>query len=459
MGKLWEKGYRLDELLEAFTVGDDYKLDRHLVVADCLGSVAHAKMLSEVGLLTSAEAESLVLALRNIGHRAQIGEFVVNREDEDCHTAIESALVTELGDAGKKIHTGRSRNDQVLLALRLYERDFVLAASRELLALVQAFLDLADEHADVPMVGRTHMQPAMPSSVGLWAGAWAEELLADAVLLFNTYELVNRSPLGSAAGYGTSLPLDRERVAELLGLDGLFNNVLWASNSRGKVESIILDALDQGGLTLSKIAADLMLYSLPEFGYFTLPDDLCTGSSIMPQKKNPDGLELLRAKSAVLSAATAQVKNVIRSLPSGYNRDFQETKEPLFRGMAVFLASVALTTRTVGKLGVNADRLTSAFTPEVFATDVAYDMVRQGVPFRDAYRRVAEQLGKIETFDPVAALETRKSTGTPGNLSLETPKRGLEALRSRVSRQTEAGRSRVEQLLGAPLDVFSPLGF
>lgn len=454
MAKLWAKGYDLDAVIEAFTVGDDYLLDRRLVIADCLGSIAHARMLREIGLLSTDESDRLVSALRELARRTDAGDFTVRREDEDCHTAIESVLVSELGELGKRVHTGRSRNDQVLLALRLFEREFILQTVGSVLDLVDLLLDLATTHANVPMVGRTHMQPAMPSSVGLWSAAWAEELLADAGLLYNTYSLVNRSPLGSAASYGTSLPLDREMVCDALGFDGLLNNVLWANNSRCKIESVLVDALDQGGLTLSKMAQDLILFSLPEFGYFTLPEDLCTGSSIMPQKRNPDALELLRAKSGTVSACSTQIKNILRSLPSGYNRDFQEAKEPLFRAMDTFGAGVGVMVRTLQGVEIHADTMKAAFDASVFATDEAYDMVRNGVPFRDAYRRVAERLDDLPPRDPVAALKARTSTGTAGNLNLQYARRQSAALRTTVASDELTLRRVTENLLGGRMRVY-----
>jgi argininosuccinate lyase len=421
VAKLWEKDYNVDAFLEEFTVGQDYLLDRALVPADCLGSMAHAKMLTDIGILTRQEEASLHVVLAAIMHEQAEGAFIIRPEEEDCHTAIENRLTKELGGAGKKIHTGRSRNDQVLTALRLYCRDFLLDSADAVCRLVETLLCAAEKNKNIPMPGRTHTQIAMPSSVGLWFAAWAEELLDGLKLLQTVYHLVNRCPLGSAASYGTPLPLNRELTAELLGFEAVHNNVLAANNSRGRLEACVLDALDSMGITLSKMAADLIMFSLPEFGYFCLPAQMCTGSSIMPQKKNPDGLELTRAKAAALGSCAFQIKSVIRALPSGYNRDFQETKEPFMRGLKTALSLFRIMELTVRALTVNGDALRRAFSPEIFATDEAYLQVVRGKSFRDAYRDVGLNLEKLKALDPAQTIRNRQSTGTAGNLRLDIP--------------------------------------
>jgi argininosuccinate lyase len=387
--------------------------------------MAHGKMLARIGILTEKEEASIHKVLAAIIKEHAAGKFLVMPEDEDCHTAIENRLTKELGEAGKKIHTGRSRNDQVLTALRLYGRNCILDSADAALRLAEALLEAAEKNKNVPMPGRTHTQIAMPSSVGLWFAAWAEELLDGLTLLRTAYDLGNRCPLGSAASYGTPLPLDREYTAKLLGFRIVHNNVLATNNSRGKIEAIVLDALDCMGITLSKMAADLIMFSLPEFGYFSLPAEMCTGSSIMPQKKNPDGLELTRAKAAGLGSCAAQIKMVIRALPSGYNRDFQETKEPFLRGLKTALALFRIMELTIKKLKVNAKTLRAAFTPDIFATDEAYARVLAGQSFRDAYREVGLNLDKLKALDPGETLKNRKSSGTAGNLRLEIPRAEL----------------------------------
>ena len=428
MSKLWDKDYKIDTLLEEYTVGKDYLLDQDLVIPDCFGSLAQARMLLKVGILTPLEEEALHRELVNIIEDARKGLFRIRQEDEDCHTAIENRLVERLGEIGKKIHTGRSRNDQVLTALRIYGREQLLEIFEKTLALICTLLNSAKIYQNVPMPGRTHTQLAMPSSLGLWFSAFGEELLDALELLQRIYELWNRCPLGSAASYGTPLPLDREYTSELLGFSSVQNNVLAANNSRGKLEAMILEGLDQIGITLSKLSTDLILFSLPEIGYFSLPREFCTGSSIMPQKQNPDGLELTRAKAAVLGSYALMVKSIIRSLPSGYNRDFQETKEPFLRGLSLCLQMVQVTNLLVQNLKVNEEALRKGFTPDIFATDAVYEQVQRGIPFREAYKKVGKSLDSLTQKDPDSALSLRTSTGTPGNLRLDVPRKRMKTL-------------------------------
>jgi argininosuccinate lyase len=427
MSKLWRKDYDLDSLIEEFTVSNDYLLDARLVPADCLASLAHATMLESIGILSPAELAALKGALIGIIQEHGQGRFLISRSDEDCHTAIENALTKRAGEAGKKIHTGRSRNDQVLAALRLYARSALLEIARETTELSRSLADFAERTSMVPMAGRTHMQLAMPSSVGLWAGSFAEELLDDLSLVWASYLLNDQSPLQ--------------------------NNVLYANHSRGKIEAAILDGLDQIGLSLSKLAEDLMLFSMPEFGYFSLPAELCSGSSIMPQKRNPDALELMRARSATLSACSVQVKGIIRSLPSGYNRDFQETKEPFFKGLDIALSCLRIMKLTVEKLEVHEERLRAAFTAELFATDAAIELVGKGMSFRDAYREVGLHLDRLAKRDPADAIGLRTSAGTSGNLGIP----GLRAKTREWSERADAERERVDGALnglaGLPVAV------
>ncbi len=428
MSKLWEKDYSIDSLIEDYTVGKDYQIDSELIIADCMGSIAQAKMLRKIGILTSSEEDGVRKELIQIIEEAKRGQFSIQKEDEDCHTAIENRLVQRLGETGKKIHTGRSRNDQVLTALRIHGRERLLEIFRASLRLANTLLDQAEQYQKVPMPGRTHTQLAMPSTVGLWLSAFGEEILDNLELLQRGYELWNRCPLGSAASYGTSLPLDREYTAELLAFPVVHNNVLAANNSRGKLEAAILDQLDQIGLTLSKLSTDLILFSLPEIGYFSLPKELCTGSSIMPQKQNPDGLELTRAKAAVLGSYSNAIKSIIRSLPSGYNRDFQETKEPFLKGLSLCLEMVQVMDHLIQKVQVHEEALRKGFTPDIFATDAVYELVRKGVPFRAAYKEVSSNLKALTQRDPKDTIAQRTSTGTPGNLRLDVPRKRIQIL-------------------------------
>jgi argininosuccinate lyase len=444
--KLWDKGYRLDPEIEAFTVGSDHLLDRELVWADCAGSVAQARMLAKIGVLSEAEAAELTRELRGI---AADPEFSIQAEQEDVHTAVEQLLVARLGDAGKKIHTARSRNDQVIVDLRLYGKARLLGLMRDLLALGGALLDFAERHQGVPMVGRTHMQRAMPSSVGLWAGAFAESLLDDFSLLEGAYAINDQCPLGSAASYGVPLAIDRQFVSDQLGFARVQNNVLYANNSRGKTESVILAALAQIGVDLSRFAEDALLFSLPEIGYFKLPDELCTGSSIMPNKKNPGGLEKMRSRAASLVAELLHTLELLRALPSGYNRDVQDTKEPFFRGCRTAKAMLAVGRLIAERMQVDEARCIAAFDGEVFATDRALELVLEGVPFRDAYRQVAASLGELGTRDPRAAIAKKTHLGAPANL-------GLELGRSRVREHERFRDAEEERFHGVLRDLLGP---
>ncbi len=454
MAKLWDKGIDSDALIESFTVGEDYILDARLTNADCVSSMAHAVMLGSIGLLKKAEVDSLKRGLAAILEENGRDGFPIARSDEDVHTAIENRLTAVLGDAGKKIHAGRSRNDQSHTAVRLWTKGFLFAFERACLSLIHDLLDFAEAHAGAPMPGRTHTQIAMPSSVGLWAGAYAEELVDDLTLAHDAFRIVDCCPLGSAASYGVPIPLDREMTAELLGFAKVQNNVLYAGNSRGKFESIVLGAVEQAALTLSKMAQDLIMFSLPEFGYFTLPPELCTGSSIMPQKKNPDGLEAIRAMSAVISADRTAITSTIRSLVSGYNRDFQYTKGPFMRSCESGLACVRVMDLTVRSLVVNTDALRAGFTPEIFAADRALELVAEGMPFRDAYRKVGAELATLKGSDPADAIRKKTSTGAPGNLRLDVSRKALQDLQSRIEAEERHSRSKISSLAGSEVELF-----
>ncbi len=419
MAKLWQKHYVMDELIEEFSVGNDYILDRELVKYDALGSIAHAAMLQKIGVLTSDEFRDIKETLVEIIQLDREGKFHISLQDEDVHTKIENFLTDRLGDAGKKVHTARSRNDQVITAMRLYAKDMHLAVADALLNLCDALTTFAKKHEWVPMPGRTHTQRGMPSSVGLWASAYAESLLDDLAVLMQSFELHDQSPLGSAASYGVPINIDREYAAELMGFAKVQHNVLYANNSRGKFESIMIHSLCQILLDLSKIAADVILFSLPELGYFVLPDEICSGSSIMPQKKNPAGMELLRAKAAGAIGLLVSVMGIIKSLPSGYNRDFQDTKGPTMQAVHTTMLSLRACELVVRKLHVNEQRCKEACVPEIYAADEALKMSLKGIPFREAYQQVAKSLDKLESTDPTHAIRERSHTGAAGNLRLD----------------------------------------
>ena len=435
MAKLWQKNYNIHELLERFTVGRDYLLDQKLIGADCAGSIAHARMLHKQGYLSADDLAALETALREIMELFRAGDVAIQPSQEDCHTFIEEFLVERLGDAGRRIHLGRSRNDQVLTTIRLYGREYLLEIQSSLYSLIRTVVDFAERHELIPMPGRTHTQIAMPSSVGLWAGAIAEELLDAAQCLKTAFDLFNRSPLGAAAGYGVPLNIDREYSAELMGFPAVQNNVLAVQNSRGRLEAVVCDALDQIGIVLSRSSQDVILFSLPEFSYFSLPDELCTGSSIMPQKKNPDGLELLRSRTASVSAWANQIKQIIRPLTGGYNRDVQDTKEPFLHSLEAVLLSVQIMELTFTSLIVNEQALRDAHAPEIFATDEAIRLVEEGMTFRDAYRQVGANLNTLRAYNPDEAIKARRSTGYPASLGLETVTSTLDTLCQNQSMQ------------------------
>lgn len=416
--KLWEKGYKLDQLAETFMTGDDPVLDQALIPYDCMGSIAHAKMLAKIGILTTDECHQLVRELHALIRLSEEGQFKIQTCDEDVHTAIENALTTKLGHIGKKIHTARSRNDQILLDLRLYSREWLLKTTHDVQGAIHVLLSFAEAYHAIPIPGRTHFQRAMPSSLGLWAGAFAESLLDDVELLKTAYFLVDQCPLGSAASYGVALDIDRQYVADLLGFEKVQNNVLYANNSRGKFEAVILNALVQIMNDLAKIATDVIIFSAPEFGYLSLPEKFCPGSSLMPQKRNPCPLELIRAKSATLQSYLFQVLEIVRALPSGYNRDFQETKRPLMQGFETTCLSLKVLCQIIPQLEVQQKKCTEAFTSELFATDQILKLVKEGAPFRDAYSEIAMNPEDVSMQNPIANILSKTHLGATGNLGL-----------------------------------------
>ncbi len=418
MAKLWQKEVTLDSLMEEFTVQNDYIIDLDLVLSDILGSLAHANGIAEIGILSQQELEDIKKGLLSILHEYKNHTFFIDRGDEDCHTAIEGRLTTLIGDAGKKIHTGRSRNDQVQTALRLWMREYLVTLAHHTILLAQELTTFSLRHESIPMPGRTHMQLAMPSSVGLWASSFAQQLQDQITNLLSLKDLLDQSPLGSAASYGTNLAIDRSYTAALLGFKKPQQNVLYANNSRGLFEAMILDSCDYIGLTLSKLAQDLLLFSLPEFGYFSLDPHLCTGSSIMPQKKNPDGLELTRSRSSMISGYAVQVKSIIRSLPSGYNRDFQDTKEPFMKGAKATLLLVDIMRHMVKGVSIDAQALIKGCKSELYATDEVLKRISEGKPFREVYKEVGMNLESVSLYDPVETIKNRTMIGSTGNLNL-----------------------------------------
>lgn len=396
--KLWQKTKHLDKEIEKFTVGQDYILDKELVYYDCIASKAHAAMLGKIGILSEAETADLLRGLDRIIELDRQGKFTIALEDEDCHTAIENFLIEKIGEAGKKIHTGRSRNDQVLTALRLYSKVKLRRCLEMLRETTGHIEDFIRTFGTIPMPGYTHTRKAMPSSVGLWANAFKAAFTDDLDLLQAAVKLVDQNPLGTGAGYGIPLPLDREMTTAELGFAKTQENPIYAQNSRGKFEAFVLSVLSQVMLDINKLASDLVLYTLPSIAYFILPDEFLTGSSIMPQKKNPDVLELLRGKYHEIFAYEIQMKNTTVNLISGYHRDIQLTKEAVIRGFATVLDSIHVTGLIFRNLKVIEENCEVAMTEELYAAEKAYKLVKQGVPFREAYRQIGKQYEKSKVL-------------------------------------------------------------
>lgn len=388
--KLWEKGYKLNKQIEDFTVGKDYLLDQKLVKFDCLASTAHAKMLGKIKILKEAEVKRLIKTLKGIIELDKKGKFKIKKTDEDCHTAIENYLIKKLGKLGEKIHTGRSRNDQILGTIRLYYKEELDECKKLTKELVNSIQEFIKGYGRINLPGYTHFRKAMPSYIGLWGNSFIDSMKDNLKLLDVGSNLTDQSPLGSGAGFGLPLKIDRKYIAQILKFKKIQDNPLYCQNSRGKFESTILHVLTQIMLDLNKIASDLIIFSMPEFGYFELPKEFCTGSSIMPQKKNPDVLELIRAKYHILVSYEFQIKNIISNLLSGYNRDLQLTKEPVMKGFGITKESLSIMSLVFKKLKVNKENCQKALTKEVYATERVYKLVKKGVPFREAYRKISK---------------------------------------------------------------------
>lgn len=422
MGKIWQKDdqNKNSSVFEKYTTGDDYLLDLVIMGYDIKASKAHAKMLNKINILTEDELNQLLLGLDELSELHKKGEVEIKIEDEDCHTVIEKFLTDKLGDIGKKIHTGRSRNDQVLTAVRLYLIDELKQINVLIKRLTGSLVDLAEKNKETIMPGYTHTQQAMLSSVAHWSLSFAEALINDYHILENAILLNNQNPLGTAAAFGVTFDLDRDLTAQEMGFDKNIVNSLSAQASRGKFESAAMEGLSQIMLTLSRLAADLLFFTARETGYFTLSEGLTTGSSIMPQKKNADGLEIMRGYVSVIISHQLTVKNIIKSLISGYNRDLQLIKKPLIESLEIVKASLIVADEHIKGLRVNKDKIETAIAKDIVAADLANEMVeQQGIPFRDAYVKVGQELEKIEKIDYLQNIKSKKSLGSPGNLNLE----------------------------------------
>lgn len=428
MSRLWDRGTALDAVVERFTVGRDPELDSALLPYDALASYAHAAMLARIGVLREQDLGALRTELRAIAEDAKGGAFTIQISDEDGHTAIENRLTERLGDVGRRIHTGRSRNDQVIAATRLYAREALLEAEQRLLVLAERLLALAEEHRETTAAGYTHTRQAMPSTLGQLFAAHAEAMLDALPWVQRAFEHVNRSPLGSASGYGVALPLDRELVAELLCFDGVQRNTIGVQNDRGKSEMLALGVLVTPALDLGRLATDLILFSSDELKMIELSSEVTTGSSIMPQKRNPDVLELVRATAARLRARQGEIASIYGSLPSGYQRDLQLTKEPFMEGMHQALDLFSAMDVALGGLKVDVARCRELLLPTTGATDAVYQRVAGGEPFRQAYKAVAKDpQGAVGDADLREAWRERTHLGAPGALDLAPDQARLEA--------------------------------
>jgi argininosuccinate lyase len=415
--KLWDKGTTVNELIENFTVGKDRELDLYLAKFDVLGSIAHAKMLQSINLLTASELAELQTELVEIYYTIENGNFRIEEGIEDVHSQVELMLTRKLGDTGKKIHSGRSRNDQVLLDLKLFTRSEIQKLVEAVSELFDKLMAKAEANKQILMPGYTHLQVAMPSSFGLWFSAYAESLVDDLVLLKAAYQITNQNPLGSAAGYGSSFPLDRQMTTDLLGFESMNYNVIYAQMGRGKMEKTVAFGLSSVASTISKFAFDVCLFMSQNFGFVSLPDELTTGSSIMPHKKNPDVFELVRSHCNKIQAIPYQISLMTNNLPSGYFRDLQILKEVFLPAFQELLDCISIAGFAIDNMTVNTNLLADDRYKYVFSVEDVNKLVQQGVPFRDAYQIVGRQIN-AETYEPSREIN-HTHQGSIGNLCLE----------------------------------------
>ena len=413
--KLWSKGFEPDKLIEEFTVGQDRELDLRLARYDVIGSIAHIRMLESIGLLKRDELDVLVAALEDILKIIDNGDFKIEPGVEDIHSQIEFMLTERLGDIGKKIHSGRSRNDQVLVDLKLFMRDELRNIANASNKLFQRFQSLSEEYKDILMPGYTHLQIAMPSSFGLWFGAYAESLVDDMRVLQAAYDIANQNPLGSAAGYGSSFPLDRKKTTELLGFADLHYNVVAAQMSRGKTERAVAFAISAIASTLGRFAMDVCMFMCQNFGFISFPDELTTGSSIMPHKKNPDVFEIMRGKCNRLQSIPNEIALLTANLPLGYNRDLQLLKDITFPATSSLIECLEMCDFMLQHIRVNRDILSDSRYDYLFTVEDVNRMVLDGVPFREAYRTIGMQVANGE-YTPTKSVH-HTHLGSIGNLS------------------------------------------
>lgn len=422
--KLWEKDFSINELVEKFTIGQDNVLDLQLAKYDVIGTLAHIKMLQKIGLLTAEELEVLTLELENILSNIENGDFTIGENVEDIHSQVEFLLIEKLGDIGKKVHAGRSRNDQVLVDLKLFFRAELKEIVDLISALFEALQAQSESHKEMLMPGYTHTQIAMVSSFGLWFGAFAESLIDDLQQLLATYKTVNQNPLGSGAGYGSSFPLNRTHTTETLAFEDLSYNVVYAQMGRGKTELSLAFSLAMLGNTLNKLASDICLYNSQNFGFLTLPKEYTTGSSIMPHKKNPDVFELIRSKTNQLLSLPTNIAMMTSNLTSGYHRDFQLLKEVIFPAIQTAKQCLELTAFVIPKIKVTKSLLEDEMYKYLYSVEEVNRKVLAGTPFRTAYQEVGQAI-ENDDFNPDTSIQ-HTHEGSIGNLCNAEIKRKFE---------------------------------
>ena len=390
--KLWDKGFSIDKTIEAFTIGDDREIDLFIAKYDLQASLAHAKMLAKTGILDHNELLQIEQSIQHLQNEVENKTFKIEDDFEDVHSKIEFELTQRLGDAGKKIHTARSRNDQVLVALQLYYKDDLMVLQKQVRALFDTLLNLAEQHKSELLPGYTHLQVAMPSSFGLWFSAYAEALIDDVIMLQSAQKIVDQNPLGSAAGYGSSFPIDREMTTNLLSFSDLKYNVVAAQIMRGKNEQIVASALGNLAFTLSKFAMDICLYMSQNFDFISFPENLTTGSSIMPHKKNPDVFELIRGKCNSIQGLSSQIQMMTNNLPSGYHRDFQLLKSPMITAFGTLKTVLSVFDYGLQQVEVKSVDLKDEKYKYLFTVDSINSLVQNGATFREAYQIIGAQV-------------------------------------------------------------------
>lgn len=426
MSKLWQKNIEVNKLVEIFTVGKDRDMDMFLAKSDVLGSLAHTKMLNSIGLLNDEDLSLVQQGLKDIYKEIDAGEFLIEEGVEDVHSQVEFHLTQRIGEAGKKIHSGRSRNDQVLVDLKLFLRKEVYGIVEEVLVLFTKLQELSEKHKEVLMPGYTHLQIAMPSSFGLWFGAYAESLVDDVEMLKAAFNVCNRNPLGSAAGYGSSFPLDRALTTKLLGFKSLSYNVVYAQMGRGKSEKIVAQAISNVAATLSRLATDNCMFINQNFNFISYPTELTTGSSIMPHKKNPDVWELIRGKCNIIQSLPNTIAMMTTNLPLGYNRDMQLLKESLFPALDELRNCISIACYMLDNIIIKEDILDAKMYDYLFSVESVNNMVLEGIPFREAYKKIGLDI-EAGNYTPSRSVN-HTHEGSIGNLCTDHIKGEMDAI-------------------------------